>query len=520
MVNLTKPVSQVWMNNVPPDMSDIRRLMLDLVGGIDATEARASPIYTSRAAAVTGAPGLPASVTQIFVREGTALVIRSRTAFADDPLFESGARWGVVQRIDTSHLESAIDALTPAQSIITADSAAVSRNANSWTSAPARLAVVDAQISNAPVGGAASADIIVDETAQGISQTWQSVSGESYRRVRVGEVWGAWVQQSVVPGFADRVERLEASTPIARRNLDVFDAAGDQAVIAANTSIANAPPMADLGAGGRVWNVREADILVQNFEAAGLRWLRRRSGNIWSGWQAVARPPRVPDLALSAALQTAHDAAIIGRGHGAGGSLREQIVAAAALHIDVSSAPAGPVAALTPAGHWGVGLARAGASAAVMTVDGIAFGAGHLERLSATPLIEHPVPVLDVFLDFTVNATGSGAQTVLTLSTDADTRLQIALLASGAGYSRFRFELPGVTYLDNDHHYPNGDRIQLAASLDYRNGLALIWQSPMTIPVRFTPPALKALTLKRISLGAGCQLTLHEALILTRGDAR
>lgn len=61
----------------------------------------ATPSYPSRAAAETGTPGLPTSVTQILVREGTALVIRSRTAFADDPLFPSGARWGVVQRQDT-----------------------------------------------------------------------------------------------------------------------------------------------------------------------------------------------------------------------------------------------------------------------------------------------------------------------------------------------------------------------------------------------------------------------------------
>ena len=41
------------------------------------------------------------------VREGSALVIRSRTASADDPLFDTGARWGVVQRQD-SMLTSAL----------------------------------------------------------------------------------------------------------------------------------------------------------------------------------------------------------------------------------------------------------------------------------------------------------------------------------------------------------------------------------------------------------------------------
>lgn len=63
-------------------------------------EGRATPSYTSRAAAEAAAADLPTSVTQILVREGTALVIRARNAFADDPLFPNGARWGVVQRQD------------------------------------------------------------------------------------------------------------------------------------------------------------------------------------------------------------------------------------------------------------------------------------------------------------------------------------------------------------------------------------------------------------------------------------
>lgn len=63
-------------------------------------EGRATPSYTSRVAAEAAAADLPTSVTQILVREGTALVIRARNAFADDPLFPTGARWGVVQRQD------------------------------------------------------------------------------------------------------------------------------------------------------------------------------------------------------------------------------------------------------------------------------------------------------------------------------------------------------------------------------------------------------------------------------------
>lgn len=61
---------------------------------------RATPIYASRAAVVSAASSLPSRLTHIAVREGTALVIRPRAAFADDPLFDTGARWAVAQRHD------------------------------------------------------------------------------------------------------------------------------------------------------------------------------------------------------------------------------------------------------------------------------------------------------------------------------------------------------------------------------------------------------------------------------------
>lgn len=76
---------------------------------------RATPIYASRTAAVTGAPSLPTSLTQIMVREGSALVVRSRTASAVDPLFESGSPWGVVQRQDASTV--ARDAVVQVQNL-------------------------------------------------------------------------------------------------------------------------------------------------------------------------------------------------------------------------------------------------------------------------------------------------------------------------------------------------------------------------------------------------------------------
>lgn len=69
--------------------------------------AMATPSYTSRAAAEAAATTLPTGITQILVREGSALVIRSRTAFADDPLFPTGARWGAVLRIPSVDLLAA-----------------------------------------------------------------------------------------------------------------------------------------------------------------------------------------------------------------------------------------------------------------------------------------------------------------------------------------------------------------------------------------------------------------------------
>lgn len=89
--------------------SDLRDLFLAILQAQGNPEAltdlqrqigEAGRIYASRAAAETAVSALPTSVTQILVREGTALVARSRTAFADDPLYPTGARWGVVQRQD------------------------------------------------------------------------------------------------------------------------------------------------------------------------------------------------------------------------------------------------------------------------------------------------------------------------------------------------------------------------------------------------------------------------------------
>ena len=66
-----------------------------LEGRLAQIEGRATPSYANRAAAEAAAATLPTAITRILVQEGTAMVTRSRTAFADDPLYSTGSRWGV-----------------------------------------------------------------------------------------------------------------------------------------------------------------------------------------------------------------------------------------------------------------------------------------------------------------------------------------------------------------------------------------------------------------------------------------
>lgn len=95
------PSLAAGLGSSPPDKADLRAWLEAIVSAINSDlDPRATPIYASRAAAVSAASDLPSGLTHIAVREGTALVIRSRSASADDPLFEAGPRWGVVQRQD------------------------------------------------------------------------------------------------------------------------------------------------------------------------------------------------------------------------------------------------------------------------------------------------------------------------------------------------------------------------------------------------------------------------------------
>ena len=101
-VNFNPPLTDVLKTGEPVQKGQVSALFGVLRDAVNADlDPRATPIYASRDAAIAAAPLLPTSLLHIMVREGTALVVRSRTAFADDPLFDTGARWGVVQRQDS-----------------------------------------------------------------------------------------------------------------------------------------------------------------------------------------------------------------------------------------------------------------------------------------------------------------------------------------------------------------------------------------------------------------------------------
>ena len=92
VVNLTRPVGTVISDNAPTAKGDHRTLFNDVIAAVNGLDPLVTPSYTSRASAENSAPSLAPSIAQIIVREGNALVFRSRTAFADDPLFPTGAQ--------------------------------------------------------------------------------------------------------------------------------------------------------------------------------------------------------------------------------------------------------------------------------------------------------------------------------------------------------------------------------------------------------------------------------------------
>lgn len=72
------------------------------VGIQNGVAAGSTRVYPTRAAAVAATPSLPVTLTHIMAIEGTALVVRERSASADDPLFGTAPRWGVVLRQDVA----------------------------------------------------------------------------------------------------------------------------------------------------------------------------------------------------------------------------------------------------------------------------------------------------------------------------------------------------------------------------------------------------------------------------------
>lgn len=105
-VNLTRTVAAVISDNTRVDKAPMRDLLNEIIAAINGLDPLLTPSYVNRAAAEAGTPMLAASINMVIVREGNALLLRSRTAFADDPLFSTGARWGVVQRHDSAAILS------------------------------------------------------------------------------------------------------------------------------------------------------------------------------------------------------------------------------------------------------------------------------------------------------------------------------------------------------------------------------------------------------------------------------
>lgn len=113
-----------------------------LAGKADITNSGKS--FISRAAAVAmGQAALPASLGQIETREGDYLVQRTPTAGANDPLFETSPRWGVVARYP---VQQRVEALVGAAAAIPLSIAAGTTANEIFADAPADLAPVSVKV--------------------------------------------------------------------------------------------------------------------------------------------------------------------------------------------------------------------------------------------------------------------------------------------------------------------------------------------------------------------------------------
>ncbi|MBW7057318.1 pyocin knob domain-containing protein [Paracoccus bogoriensis] len=207
--------------------AEINRVITELNATLRADiDPRSTPTYASRAAAEAAASGLPASVTQILVREGTALVVRSRTATADDPLYATAPRWGVVNRQDTRALLAnmslpvgavdgtgdAITAEIPAALVLLGQGDVADGQEFVFVPAAANMAQNPTIRIDRPAAGSASA---VTGTARGVrggdGEAWPArgfVAGRPYVLRRVGSLY------RVVRGDVTRTEHGRLLTAI------------------------------------------------------------------------------------------------------------------------------------------------------------------------------------------------------------------------------------------------------------------------------------------------------------------
>lgn len=102
-VTYAPPLATGLATDVPVKKADLAAWLGQIAAAITGVEASQSRVYASRDEAVTQvtASPPPEAVTRIVSTEGSALVIRGRSASADDPLLPAGGpRWGVLTRID------------------------------------------------------------------------------------------------------------------------------------------------------------------------------------------------------------------------------------------------------------------------------------------------------------------------------------------------------------------------------------------------------------------------------------
>ena len=112
-VNLIRTVAAVISDNSRVDKAPMQDMLSEIIAAINDVDPLLTPSYPNRDAAEVAAFSLPSAVNRIIVQEGDATVTRSRTAFADDPLYSTGARWGVVQRQNMAAIRNALTATAP-----------------------------------------------------------------------------------------------------------------------------------------------------------------------------------------------------------------------------------------------------------------------------------------------------------------------------------------------------------------------------------------------------------------------